>query len=532
MSAGTELGIDLDEERELDLAGGWKGDVYFANQRLGLLIDPIHSAILEFEDQYRRTLLLGPRGMGKSLIGVTAKSLRKVLQDPNIRILMVSKSGSFARKVLRFSRHVFENNRNFRAVHGDWVGEIQWSEDELSVRPRTLNALEATLTALGLGGSLTGGHYDVIFADDVVDKENCRTPERREKIEDFWFTTVMPMLESWAGLHVSGTRYHRSDLYGRLLDLCRLIVRPIAWDGQGLRFETELSPKYKEALEAHQGSPEELDELFPIDAAMIVPDMIDEQSICPSILPLEHLRAERQALGPIRYAMQYRQEIVGGEEAIIRPEWLRWMTISGNDLMTKDQGGRVDRRLGEIRQRFKFYLGIDPSSGEDKQRGDYFAWCQLAIDPSTQDLFLLDVGRSRITIDEQHKKVPALDAVWPNRRIGIGAQAYEATLKQHLIRHTRLPIKPIKTSIDKVERAYALQPWFENGKVYLKDTPEMRSFVEELLDFPEVEYDDRVDAFLMAAEVAEMDQKGKLILVSDREPTRPDQAWARLPAWL
>lgn len=78
--------------------------------------------------------------------------ITKILRDPNIRILIGSKTDTQAKAFLKEVRSHFEGNTTLIRIFGDWrTGKDNlWNDKEFSVNRRTIIRKEATLTALGL----------------------------------------------------------------------------------------------------------------------------------------------------------------------------------------------------------------------------------------------------------------------------------------------------------------------------------------------------------------------------------------------
>jgi hypothetical protein len=73
---------------------------------------------------------------------------------------------------------------------------------------------------MGVGGPIISKHYDVIILDDIIDEENARTEEQREKMRVWYYKSLLPCLEPYGEIHILGTRYHPYDLYHELLTSC------------------------------------------------------------------------------------------------------------------------------------------------------------------------------------------------------------------------------------------------------------------------------------------------------------------------
>lgn len=92
-----------------------------------------------------------------------------------------------------------------------------WNEGEITIRQRTKNLKEASITVGGMGVQKTGQHFDVIIHDDMNSPTNSNSKEACDKvIEHFRFNQAI--LEPKGTMVVIGTRYHQNDLIGHILE--------------------------------------------------------------------------------------------------------------------------------------------------------------------------------------------------------------------------------------------------------------------------------------------------------------------------
>lgn len=179
--------------------------------------------------------------------------------------------------------------------------------------------------------------------------------------------------------------------------------------------------------------------------------------------------------------MFYRQEalaefISGVEGAIIRREWIRVAAPPPLEGLRISQG--VD-------------LAISKREG-----ADYTAIATVGRD-SEGRIWVLDVVRARLTFHETLQLIQSLAAKWKPGVIAIERVQYQAAVVQELLRTTSLPVVPATPDRDKLTRALPVAARYEQGLIY--HAPNLpREFEEELLSFPEGEYDDQVDALVYA----------------------------------
>jgi hypothetical protein len=249
-----------------------------------------HQKILDYirRDNNDRSLILAPRGAGKSSIVSIVFVLWLLLNNPDLRILIVSNSQSQATGFLREIKQHCEQNRKLSFLFGNMIGN-KWSEIEINLGTKKTVSKEANVSAYGIFGALIGKHFDVIIMDDIVDQEIANSPTQRTKLEAWVNMTLMPMLEPKGKIIVIGTRYHTSDLYGKLV-----------------------KNRYK-------------DSHIRIKA-------IDENgnSYWPNYFPIDILNEIKDEIGSLVFEAQYQNNPHDLHGGIFKPQWLstRWDYIT------------------------------------------------------------------------------------------------------------------------------------------------------------------------------------------------------------
>src|SRR6266704_692996 len=176
----------------------------------------------------RERLVLIPRNHLKSSVCTIAHTIQWIINYPNVRILISSGTGDQVRGFLRAIREHFQTNEMFRWLYPEFVPQGKnvkdfGNQESFTVPCRTVIRPETTVASVSVGAVVAGAHYDVIKHDDMVDKENIRTPEQIQNVKNH-FGFLDPLLQrvnkdpgrGWTD--VIGTRYDYSDLYGTLLD--------------------------------------------------------------------------------------------------------------------------------------------------------------------------------------------------------------------------------------------------------------------------------------------------------------------------
>lgn len=179
----------------------------------GISSEGPHKEMADFldDEDTKFKMLQAPRGSLKSTL-TEGWLMRKVLGNPNLRVLYGSETYSKALWFIGSIKQRFEGSDKVKGLFGDQVSS-QWSAEKFTVKGRSVVLREPTFSAFGPDKAVTGGHYDIIVLDDLVSWNNIRTAESMQKVMDC-FKMVMPLLDPGGILLVIGTRYHEEDLYG------------------------------------------------------------------------------------------------------------------------------------------------------------------------------------------------------------------------------------------------------------------------------------------------------------------------------
>ena len=116
-------------------------------------------------------LIMIPRGHLKTTVFSVGLPLWRLINDPNLRILLVMSSSDLAQEKLSKIKDVCQSE-SFQHFWGHLVPgpgqKSRWSAAQMQI-VRSANLEEPSVTALGAGTKLTGRHYDIQILDDLVD---------------------------------------------------------------------------------------------------------------------------------------------------------------------------------------------------------------------------------------------------------------------------------------------------------------------------------------------------------------------------
>lgn len=438
-------------------------------------LQPLHASIIHNVSDNQASMDLAPRGHGKSTIGDVDFCITKVLRNPDIRIMIGSKTQTQASAFLKEIRTHFEQNVNLIRIFGDWKKSRDnvWNDKEFTVNRRTVIKKEATVSALGASGAVVSKHFDIIIGDDLVGFENARTEAQRKVLKEWFYSSLYPTLEPDGEIHILGTRYSPMDLYEDLIK----------------------SKNYK----------------VNVQQAITVKDG-QEVSLWESKFSLEKLRSIREEAGLIIFNMQYQNNTELAKGKIFKYKYFKHF-----------EEYEVDYALNRVRVKIldaqgvpfwipvRIYMGADLAISEDEtSNNDYFVLTVIGVDKN-KNVYVLDYLKERLSFNAQlnaildygRNKFPMVE------RIGVETVQYQKSLAQEIRRLSLLPVINIQTSKDKVTRAMRRSALFENGKVWFRIG--MDDLEECLLLFPEVDHDDLFDGLDFALTVADQGNSARVL---------------------
>lgn len=182
--------------------------------------DSLHNDLVrELNLPDTKKLLLMPRGHLKSTIVTVGWSIQRILIDFNTRILITNAVWDMAKRFLREISGLLTTKSDLSDLFGqfDGVGS-KFTQDEFTIAQRTSGVVkEPTVATAGVETSLTGGHYDIIIHDDLVEENNVNTPEQIKKVIRF-YQNSLDLLDPGGIMIIIGTRWAMTDLYGHLIE--------------------------------------------------------------------------------------------------------------------------------------------------------------------------------------------------------------------------------------------------------------------------------------------------------------------------
>ena len=150
-------------------------------------------------------------------------SVYRICMDPNVRILLVSKTADMARKMLyaiktRLTHPAYADMISRYAPMGGFDKDSEaWNQNMIYVsdNARDSGEKDPTVQAIGIRGHVYGARADLVIMDDCIDLSNAH---EYEKQIDWLQSEVISRISSTGALLVVGTRLASKDMYSELRD--------------------------------------------------------------------------------------------------------------------------------------------------------------------------------------------------------------------------------------------------------------------------------------------------------------------------
>lgn len=318
----------------------------------------------------------------------------RICMDPNIRVIVVSKTQDMAKKMLyaiktRLTHPKYaEMIANYAPVGGFDGNAEAWNANMVYISDdaRDSGEKDPTVQALGIRGHIFGARADLIIMDDCVDLTNAH---EYEKQIDWLQSEVISRISSMGALLVVGTRLASKDLYSELRDASR--------------YPDEVSPWTYLAMPAVLEFAEE-----PVDWVTLWPRSNQPEAGArgedaepgeDGLFPKwdgPRLAKKRARVSPRAWALVYQQQQVA-DEGIFSAEALR-ASINGNRMTGLMPRGMVNCRP-EGMDGLLCVAGLDPAMA------GHTASVVIGLDPATQKRYILDIWNKPAMTPDQIREM-------------------------------------------------------------------------------------------------------------------------------
>jgi len=396
-----------------------------------------------------RLMVFMPPRHGKSMTISETFPSWFIGRNPDRRVIVAAYGESLAKKFGRKNRQKLE-----------WYGGELWGitidPSNSSVTNWTIQGRDGGMIATGRGGAITGEGADLLVIDDPIkNREEAESETIREKIWDEWESTLSTRLHKGGRVIIILTRWHEDDLAGRLL--------------------------------AKEGRVEDGGEWHVLSLPAICEDPVNDplgreegQALAPDLgYDEEWAEKKRKQVGSYTWGALYQQSPRPADGNIFKRQWIQFY---------KKLPDRLDTQIQSWDCSFKDTDGSDYVVGQ--------VWGRKGA-----DFYLIDQVRDRMDLPSTIQAVRAMSAKHPRTYGKLVENKANGPAVVQMLRRQIPGLIEVEPEGGKEVRAYAVQPLFEAGNVWLPDpsiAPWVHDYIEELMAFPNGRHDDQVDATTQA----------------------------------
>lgn len=463
---------------------GKKSLYYLCKVILGYdkLVPHVHMPMCKFADEVkaRRRLKLMPRTHYKTTIWTISLSIKDILNDRNVTILIVADTGTNASRFMREIQQHFEMNELFRWLYPEVIPpnftKATWSQTEMIV-PRTKVCREPTVDAIGAMGGIESRHYDIIRPDDLV-TEKCIHSEIEMEHLNTWAGGLESLLnrETEGLIDFTGSRKIKGDLYD--VQLKRY--------GDGFEAQ-DIGPHATQAGDL---------------AIFWRRDIENGKPIFPEQNSMAFLMRMKK-WDPQRYHAQYANSPKGTGLNTFDEEDLRFWRWSedGRMIICAHEGEMFLRMSPLAGERIILY---DPAQAKKVGNSQNAIVVLLKGHPLPYRI-VLEAHIGHYPPDEAVQLLFDLDRKWRPSYISVEYRGFQGAVKSWVMEKADregLPMPPIilwppkgspKAQWAKEEHIKGCQPLTRTNLIWLHKT--QTELIEQFAFHPHVRYDDGVDAF-------------------------------------
>lgn len=433
-------------------------------------------------------LWLIPRGFFKTTVLTITHSIQLQLNDPWIRILIISGVLANAASMVSAIGNVYLTNKRFRTLFSEYcptkphAPETTWKSTEIHIPNRGGKpVMEGTFEAFGPESTLTSRHYDYIKMDDLVTRENSTTRDQMEKVKTF-YKAIFPLRDNpHTPMDIIGTRWDDFDVYGDLED-------------------------------------------DPDVEVIKIPAVINKRSTFPERYPLQELHKIKSSkkMGSYLYSCLYMLDPIPQEDAIFKEKWFKYFRISSDGIAILRLEDKIRLPIGST------FMTLDGAITEGKN--DYSAIVITTTD-FEKNIYVLETWFKQVDPMRLMDEMIRLYFKWKCMKLALQETILEKMLKFYLKEKMRrekfwMNIIPLKknTEQNKEYLIKSLQGWYESGCIYHLESMRGEELEDELLRFPKARYDDVADALQMQQEIILASSKTAAVREYDRNSLH---AWKR-----
>jgi len=453
----------------------------------------------------RKVVIACPRNFGKTEVAMLIYIVYLICYSKEKFIVILSGTESQAIQILEnIRKELTENERLKRAFPEIFESEgrprpPRWTKKDVVTR----NNIE--ILALGRGQPIRGRKYGnvrptLIAADDLENDDIAYSNEGRDKLRNWFATSVIPAGTEGTNFLLLGNIFHPFSLVGEYANpemypgwISRVYKAVISWPVHMDLWGTwENIYRGRDAYKDGSGAKAAL--LYYNENKVLMDE--GSELLWPERYTLYDMMVMREE-NKFAFMAEMQNSPMDISTLIFHPdEYDRWTNSYRNE----------EELLHSLANNAQFFLACDPAVGESKGKGDFSAIVIIVRDSRDKVMYMLKADIRRRKLDELIKDIIAYHKRYKFFKIGIEANNFQAlfvtALQNEAKKEGLYPnIEKINNHGNKIERISTLQPVFKNGSLKLNKNDVM--LYEEMKVFPKGLHEDGLDATEMCVRLCE-----------------------------
>ena len=193
-----------------------KNEPYLLGHALGFkkLTKLNNEWIIDMTQGKEDTTLQAHRGSYKTTCVAIALAII-VIVLPNLKVMFMRKTDNDVKEIIAQVKKILLSQVMQCFVYAIYGIELRLTINnatEISTNLTTDPRGTAQLVAMGIGSSLTGKHFDLIFTDDIVNVEDRTSKAERERTK-MMYQELQNILNRGGRIYNTGTPWHKDDAF-------------------------------------------------------------------------------------------------------------------------------------------------------------------------------------------------------------------------------------------------------------------------------------------------------------------------------
>lgn len=148
-----------------------------------------------------------------------------IIVRPQLRVAFFRKTDTDSKEIIRQVRKILEHDATrylTYSLYGSPIRLIESSSNAITTNYTTDTKGTSQAIGMGLGGSITGKHYDRVFTDDIVNVNDRMSKAERDRTK-LMYQELQNIKNRGGVIYNTGTPWHKDDAF-------TLMPNPVKWD--------------------------------------------------------------------------------------------------------------------------------------------------------------------------------------------------------------------------------------------------------------------------------------------------------------